>query len=158
MPGQAALASLSPPAFPANNKIATPSADARHILRQNEQAERQHPETDDREKSESPANDQRRAEPNASGARRRHGELAVEHPYRVSRRTPALAAFLRPVDISHRPKPLSGADMPGMRLFPAIPIAGTAACKKVSFTAWQIGKTFDIRSAQPERFSPVAQW
>jgi hypothetical protein len=66
------------PQAEAYGQRAAPAADQREIHRQHNQAERQHPESEDRQKSEETAEDQNHAEDEAEDGMTRNGNTAAE--------------------------------------------------------------------------------
>jgi len=62
---------------PAHRHSAPPAARHRDVLRQNQKAERQHPETQHRKKAEQTAGNEGKAEADAGSARPRQAKFAV---------------------------------------------------------------------------------
>lgn len=70
---------FSASARPADRHASSPAAGQRNILRQNQETERQHPETQHRKKAEEATRDKGHAEADARAARLRKPELAVRN-------------------------------------------------------------------------------
>jgi hypothetical protein len=95
------LSASRAPAFPANDRAASETPDRRKFVRQNQNTERNHPESKDGQKTQTSKESQRNAERDSEPARLRHPEFTSEHRNLSGGRSGFIHKRIRRIHVVH---------------------------------------------------------